>query len=149
MTDKDSLLEASVPDLSQPPVQATPGGHPIEIWISHVLRIGVTVAGAIILLGIIVFLVRGPVDGEPDSYHAVTGGGGHSLAVGWDDIWQGVTAGHGLAIVQLGLLVLVLTPLMRVGMTVILFVAQRDRPFIIVTAIVFIILVLGFLGLDG
>ncbi len=146
MADKDSILEASVPNLSQPPVAHTPGGHPIEIWISYVLRIGVTVAGAIILIGVLVFLIRGPVAGEPGSYHAVTGGGGHSIAISWEDVWNGVKAGQGLAIVQLGLLVLVLTPLMRVGMTVILFLAERDIPFIVVTTIVFIILVIGFLG---
>lgn len=125
-----------------------PGGHPIEIYISYVLRIGVTVAAAIIIAGVLVFLIRGPVATEPTSYHAITGGGGHSVATSWTDIFSGIGHGQGLAIVRLGLLVLILTPMMRVGMTVILFAAERDHAFIVLTIIVFIVLVFGFLGID-
>ncbi len=121
--------------------------HPMEIRISYVLRFGVLLAGAIILVGLALFVVEGPSGTEPRSLHQVLTGG--ALIVHPSAIVQGVTAGNPIAIIQLGVLALILTPMMRVAMTVILFSAQREWLFVAITTTVLAILVLGLIGVGA
>ncbi|CAN0468679.1 unnamed protein product, partial [Phaeothamnion confervicola] len=51
------------------------------------------------------------------------------------------------AIIQAGLLILLLTPVTRVALTLLLFLRDRDRIFAIITAVVLTILLLGFFGI--
>lgn len=124
-----------------------PAAHPMESWISYVLRIGVLLAGAIILVGLALFVVEGPSGTEPTSLHAVLTGGALSVHPG--GIARGVTSGDPIAIIQLGVLALILTPMMRVAMTVILFSAQREWLFVAITTTVLAILVLGLIGVGA
>ncbi|HEX5501536.1 MAG TPA: DUF1634 domain-containing protein [Thermomicrobiales bacterium] len=126
-----------------------PGGHPMELWISYVLRTGVLTAGAIILVGLAWFLVGGAHGAGPASLDALIGGGGHTLAVSPATIARDIAAGDPIAVIQLGVLALILTPLIRVGMTAVLFLLERDRVFTIVTAIVFAILIIGLVGVGS
>ncbi len=126
------------------PAQA-PGGHPLEIWISYVLRIGVSIAGVIIFCGLLLFIARGPGAAEPHTLHQVLHPKAVSLSPG--DIFRGLSHGRGLALVNLGLLALILTPVIRVAMTVALFLAQRDRIFVAITATVLVVLILGLAGI--
>lgn len=121
--------------------------HPMEIWISYVLRIGVLLAGAIILVGLALFVVEGPSGTEPRSLHAVLSGG--ALTVHPSAIVHGVTSGNPIAIIHLGVLALILTPMMRVAMTVILFSAQREWLFVAITTTVLAILVMGLIGVGA
>lgn len=129
--------------------EVSPGGHPIEIWISYVLRAGVLVAGAIILAGLLLFSLRGAPAGGPHSLNDIIGSGGHTSMVSPRSIVQGITAGSALAVIQLGVLVLILTPLMRVAMTVLLFTVLRDHRFTVITLIVLVVLVLGLIGVGS
>ncbi|HVX30224.1 MAG TPA: DUF1634 domain-containing protein [Nitrolancea sp.] len=127
-----------------------PGGHPMELYISYVLRIGVMIAGTIILLGMILYLAGiGASAGNPQQLHDVIGNGGHSMPVNPSSILRGVASGNGSAIIQLGVLALILTPMTRVAMTAVLFIAQRDRLFVVITSVVFLVLVLGLLGVGS
>jgi len=121
--------------------------HPMEIWISYVLRIGVLVAGTIILIGTGWFLLAGPRPGEPTSLAQVLGG--QATAVRPGAIIAGIREGDPLAIIQLGVLALILTPITRVAMTVVLFAVQGDRIFIAITSVVLLVLVLGLLGVGA
>jgi uncharacterized membrane protein len=44
-----------------------------------------------------------------------------------------------------GLLLLILTPILRVAVSVLMFLLERDRPFVLITAAVLAALVLSFL----
>lgn len=116
----------------------------MEMWIGHVLRFGVVLAGAIILLGLVVFVVMGPDAGGPTSVHQLVHSGEISVRPG--GILRGVADGNATALIQLGVLALILTPIMRVAMSIALFSAQRDGAFVLITAIVLVVLVLGFIG---
>jgi len=140
-SDPEALAEAAVVATNEP----IPGGHPMEIWISYVLRIGVLTAGAIILVGLAWFLIAGSPSG-PKTLNDVIGSGGHGIVVSPRTIVSGIAAANPTAIIQLGVLVLILTPMMRVLMTVFLFFAQRDMIFVAVTVIVFAVLVFGLVG---
>jgi|SRR5579875_2088543 len=123
-----------------------PGGHPMEIWISYVLRIGVLLAGFIILVGVGMFLVNGAPNTH--SLNDVLGHGGHTVTVSPRTIANGIADGDAIAVIQLGVLVLILTPTMRVLMTVFLFMAQQDKAFVVITVIVFLVLIIGLIGVD-
>lgn len=127
-----------------------PSGHSMELHISSVLRIGVMIAATIILLGTILVLTGiGASDGNPKQLNDVIGNGGQAIPVSPSSILQGVAAGNAIAIIQLGVLALILTPMTRVAMTAALFVAQRDRIFVAITSVVFLVLVLGLIGIGS
>ena len=77
------------------------------------------------------------------------GGGGHSVATTWRDVLRGAVHGQALDVIRLGLLVLILTPTTRVAMTVGLFIAQRDRVFVVTTLIVLVVLIIGLIGVGS
>ena len=58
-------------------------------------------------------------------------------------IVRGAFAGQPLAIVQLGLVLLIATPVARVAFTLVAFVVQRDRTYVAITAIVLALLLFG------
>jgi uncharacterized membrane protein len=123
--------------------------HPMEVWISRVLRTGVLVAAGIILIGLALFLVRGPQAGEPATLQALIGDGGRTVPVSPAGLARDIGAGQPIAVIQAGLLVLILTPVVRVAMTLLLFLAARDRAFVAITGGVLAVLLLGLLGFGG
>jgi uncharacterized membrane protein len=64
----------------------------------------------------------------------------HSLA----DVVHGVAEFRGQAIVIVGLLLLISTPVMRVAFSIFAFVYERDRRYVIITSIVLALLILSF-----
>jgi uncharacterized membrane protein len=94
----------------------------VELWMGRVLQIGVAVAALIVFAGGIVYLVH--QGGErPDyrNFHDVapwlkTAGG----------IVQAVIDGHGRALIQLGVLLMIATPVMRVVFAVFAFALEKD-----------------------
>jgi uncharacterized membrane protein len=108
-----------------------------ELIISLVLRGGVLLAGAIIALGAVLFYAR---------YLAT---GGHAGPLTYPHTAVAVVAGLGrgdpLAVIVLGLLVLLLTPVLRVLVSVVTFAQERDWLYTGITLLVFCILLISFL----
>jgi uncharacterized membrane protein len=104
----------------------------LEKIVGHVLQIGVIAAASIVLLGGILFLGRyGSVSphydvfhGEPANLRSVSG------------IMKSVLSFHTRGLIQLGVLLLIATPIARVVFSIIAFALQRDRTYIFVTLIV-------------
>jgi uncharacterized membrane protein len=113
----------------------------VEITISVLLRVGVTLAAVIVIVGGIFYLVHNGHDvpddhifrGEPADLRQIPG------------VLDEVLTFHGRGIIQLGILLLILTPVARVAFSVFAFWQQRDRLYIIVTLIVLVILIHGLL----
>lgn len=114
----------------------------VEITISVLLRVGVTLAAAIVIVGGILYLIHNGHDtpqghifrGEPADLRQVPG------------VLHDVLALRGRGIIQLGILLLILTPVARVAFSVFAFWQQRDRLYIIITLIVLVILIHGLLA---
>lgn len=111
----------------------------VETAISKMLRIGVILAAVVIVTGLIQYLVTGdsgyPGDTYPTSFNAIV---------------SGLLAFKAAAVVQTGLLLLILTPVLRVFVSLFLFWAERDYRYVVITAVVFVILILSFaLGKAG
>ncbi len=108
----------------------------IENLVGIMLRTGVLLAAAIVLFGGILYLVHnhGP---RPDYSH-FTAEPAHLIA--FSGILHGVAALDPESIIMLGLLVLVATPVARVGMCIVGFLFERDHLYTVVSTIVLLIL---------
>ena len=118
------------------------GNRPMEFWISRVLLYGVLLAAAIILTGLTLFLLRGAIGGESLSGLVDQQKTGADLG----SILRGAGGLDGKSLIQLGLLVLILTPISRVAMSLFFFLRERDRVFVAITAVVLCVLLGGLIG---
>ncbi len=116
--------------------------HAMEHWISYVLRAGVIVSAVIILIGGAMFILRGPGPSDPNSMKQLLDGN-YVNRDSLSSIFRGLRRGRGTAFADVGLLVLIATPVIRVAMTALLFTLQKDWVFVVITSLVFVILVLG------
>jgi uncharacterized membrane protein len=118
----------------------------IEIIIGNLLRAGVIISSLTIIFGGFVYLLQHGRN-LPD-YHTFEGltGTFYSLPL----VLTGVIKGEGEHIIQLGVLILIATPLARVVFSIFGFIKEKDRLYIIITLLVLIIIVTSMLlGLNG
>jgi uncharacterized membrane protein len=109
------------------------------------LRTGVVLAAAIVFVGGVVFLSRHrlPVTnyrvfhGEPAEVRTISG------------IFHEALAFHGRGLIQLGLLVLIATPVARVAFSFFAFLYERDWTYVFVTVLVLGLLVYSLFGGHG
>jgi len=124
---------------------APPGGFDdqrIEIIIGTLLRTGVILAAVVVFAGAILFLLRhgheipnyATFHGEPERLKSFT----HILHCD--------AALSSRAIIQLGLLLLIATPVARVLFSAIAFAIERDYMYVIITLIVLGILLYSLFG---
>ena len=105
--------------------------------IGTLLQTGVILASTVVLMGGTIYLVRHGLDAphyrvfasEPASLRTLTG------------IVTGVLTLRGQGIIQLGLLLLIVTPVVRVAFAVAAFALERDRFYVGVTLMVLAILI--------
>jgi uncharacterized membrane protein len=116
--------------------------YSIEVILGYVLRIGVILSAAIVLTGATIFIIRHGHDpanyrifrGEPSDYRTIPG------------VVRNALRGRGRGLIQLGLLVLIATPIARVVFSVAGFVLERDRLYVAFTLIVLTVLLYSLLG---
>jgi uncharacterized membrane protein len=60
------------------------------------------------------------------------------------EVFDGLRHGRGQAIVMIGLLILIATPVMRVAVSILGFVYERDAPYFLITVLVLTLLILSF-----
>jgi uncharacterized membrane protein len=112
--------------------------------IGRVLRISVAIAAALVLIGL-VLVVLDPGDvGRPS-----LGRAGEVPHVTPRTILDGIREGNGQAVIQLGLLVLIISPSVRVAITVLVFARERRRVLAGLAAFVLLILLLGLVGIGA
>ncbi|MFC6179830.1 DUF1634 domain-containing protein [Lactiplantibacillus daowaiensis] len=113
--------------------------HKVELIIGQILRIGVVISAIVIAIGIIMMLIQGtggyPNGVEPNSFKA---------------IFTGVAELKPYAVMMLGLFLLILTPTLRVAVSIYAFAVEKDHLYVWITTIVLIILIIasiiGYLG---
>lgn len=124
----------------------------MELVISYVLRVGVLLSAAVILLGILRFAQTsstGYASVQPHqlseilAYHKHAGPGYFPTspsAVMWDAF-----AGKPYAIIGLGMLLLISTPVVRVALSVLFFLLKEDWLYVGITTFVLAVLLLSLL----
>lgn len=142
-----SQSSATTTTMQNTPEPPETGSNSMELWVSYTLRIGVSLAGLVILFGVILYVIQGSSGaGHLQSLDDLKPGKNNTIDVSWSSIGKGLKDFESIAIIQLGLLILLLTPVTRVALTLLLFLRTRDRIFAIITAVVLTILLLGFFG---
>ncbi|MBP5972191.1 MAG: DUF1634 domain-containing protein [Brasilonema angustatum HA4187-MV1] len=114
----------------------------VEILVGNLLRYGVLLATAIVLLGGVLYLIYHGKEapnyqifrGEPPAFSSPEG------------VANSVLSGRRRGIIQLGLLLLIATPVARVAFSLLAFMRQRDITYIILTVIVLTGLIISFIG---
>jgi uncharacterized membrane protein len=114
----------------------------IENSVGNLLRAGVSLSAFVVMFGAVIYLARhgrSPADyrvfhGEPTDLKSLPG------------ILHSAFTFHGQGIIQLGLVLLIATPVARVAFAIWGFAAEHDRLYMIFTGIVLIVLLYSLLG---
>lgn len=105
-----------------------------ELFISSSLRVGVYLSAVVILIGMIMFFTTGssgyPVDQFPTTVRAILSG----------TIYLKPSA-----MISLGLLLLIATPVFRVAASVLLFLFEKDYLYTVITLFVLCVLIISFM----
>jgi uncharacterized membrane protein len=114
----------------------------IEIIIGMLLRTGVILAAAVVSVGAILYLVQ---NGRNTTHYASFHSEPERLKSP-SDIFHGAIALDPREIIQLGLLLLIATPVARVIFSAIAFAIERDYMYVVITLIVLGILLYSLFG---
>jgi uncharacterized membrane protein len=111
----------------------------MDIIMGRLLQAGVLLASTIVLIGGILYLRAHAHD--PANYRTFPA---HSATLYSPiHLFHLLTAGDPAAIIQLGILLLIATPVARVLFAIIGFTIERDRLYILISLIVFTVLMIG------
>ncbi len=107
-----------------------------ELILGNLLRIGVISAGTIVLIGAVLFFIRH--GNEIPNYHNFKF---DSLNVNDpSELFNELFALKSIAIMKLGILILIATPVLRVIVSVIAFLYEKDYMYVMFTLIVLAVL---------
>lgn len=114
----------------------------IEQIVGDLLRVGVLIATAVVTLGAVIYLAHHGTEqpeyrwfhGEPPDLRGLAGI--VDVALDW----------RGRGLIQLGLLILLATPVARVLFSIVAFAMQRDGLYVAITAMVLIVLLYSIVG---
>ncbi len=116
--------------------------HRVEAVIGDLLRAGVILAGMIILAGGILYVVHyghtpvhyGAFDANRAQLHSIV------------PVIKGTLHLDARAVIQLGLLLLIATPIARVVFSIVAFAMERDWTYVWITVVVLSILMFSLFG---
>ena len=114
----------------------------MDVVIGNLLRYGVLLSALVVLFGGVLYLARhghSPTDyrvfrGEPSELRNVGG------------IVRDAFEFSGRGVIQLGLLLLIATPVARVAFSIFGFAAEHDRMYVVVASIVLLVLAYSLIG---
>ncbi len=114
----------------------------VDEIIALILRTGVICSSLLVFLGGILFLVNHSSEtpnykvfwGEPSDLRHISG------------ILEDALEFRPRGMIQFGILLLIATPVMRVVFTVLAFALQKDKTYVVITLLVFVILMFSLTG---
>ncbi|WP_341528445.1 DUF1634 domain-containing protein [Nostoc sp. UHCC 0302] len=113
-----------------------------EILISNLLKYGVILATAVVFIGGVLYLIRH--GSETPNYQIFRSE--PSYFRNPEAVATAAFSGRRRGIIQLGLLLLIITPVARVAFSLVAFMRQRDSTYIVVTLIVLAGLLISLSG---
>jgi uncharacterized membrane protein len=116
--------------------------YDMQQLIGRVLRYGVLVSGIVAIIGGIWYLYQHGsgtphytvFNGEPAGYTSLTG------------ILKGLGEGSAKEIIQLGVVILIATPILRIGFSLLAFILEKDKLYVLITVIVLSIILFSMFG---
>jgi uncharacterized membrane protein len=140
------MTALKLPQTAQPP-SGPPQPQPwsdrrLEVILGNLLRTGVLLSAAVVLAGACVYLSRHAHEaanyrvfqGEPSEFRTISG------------VIRSVFNGRGRGLIQLGLLLLIATPIARVAFSIVGFAMERDWMYVGFTVVVLAVLLYSLLG---
>lgn len=112
--------------------------HNIETWVGYMLRYGVLLAAMVVLIGGALYLKQAMRHGLPDYAHFRAGA--VKLRT-FGEIASHLRAHDPNAVIQVGLLLLILTPVARVAMCMVGFALEKNRLYVAVSSTVMAVLI--------
>lgn len=114
----------------------------IEQTVGNLLRAGVVLSATVVVVGAVLFLARH--GGQPPHYTTFRGEPANLCHVG--GILTEALAGRAHALIQLGLLLLIATPVARVAFSVVGFALEKDHAYVLITLVVLGVLTFSLAG---
>lgn len=115
----------------------------VALVLGRLLQAGVVVAASVVLLGGLRYLAK--YGATERHYRTFTGEPADLSHVG--GIVRAALDLRGRGLIQLGVLLLIATPVARVAVSLVAFLRQRDRTYALVTAFVLLVLLASLSGL--
>jgi len=103
--------------------------HQIDRWIRAVLVWGMILSVTVMVLGLLMY--------------AASPTGHQEVPLSLPEIVSGIAQGNPIAVIDLGILLLIATPLTRVLTALAVFIADRDRRFVAVSLLVLAVIALA------
>jgi uncharacterized membrane protein len=112
----------------------------MEITISRMLRAGVSMAAAVVLLGGALYLLQ--AHGAVPDYRHFHGAANPADRIA--PVFAGIRHRDSRSLIRLGILLLIATPIMRVAYCVAGFAAQKDKLYVVISCTVLGVLLYSF-----
>ena len=105
----------------------------VQLIIGKILRLGVMISATVMIIGLVLLIVKG------------NGGYPHNaFPTDFTQIWAGIAELKPYAIMMLGIFLLILTPVLRVVVSIYSFYREGDSLYVWITTIVLVILGISF-----
>jgi uncharacterized membrane protein len=108
--------------------------------VGNLLRLGVILSVITSLIGFIKLFTEGFK--MPKKYTSLNMGSSSEKI--WGQFWDSLCKGEGMAIIQLGILLLIFTPLMRIIFALIGYLKEKDYVYVVISSIVLAIMAVSF-----
>ncbi|WP_267401561.1 MULTISPECIES: DUF1634 domain-containing protein [unclassified Chryseobacterium] len=108
--------------------------------VGNLLRLGVILSVVTSLIGFVKLFMEGFKMPKKYSSLAI----GNSSDKVWGHFWNSLCKGEGSAIIQLGILLLIFTPLMRIIFALIGYLKEKDYVYVVISSIVLAIMAISF-----
>jgi uncharacterized membrane protein len=135
---------------SIPPILRHRSLRQIEKLMSDLLRLGVFISVVFLLVGILITFIRHPdyMTDKNALTHLTRPGSAFPRRI--STLIDELSLFRGRAVMTVGLLALILTPVLRVAVSIAAFAVKRDWRFVLITSLVLIVLLISvFLGKTG
>lgn len=119
----------------------------IQQLIGNTLRWGVILACLLATIGGVYYLMQHGLDPVPDYRHFdAPSAAAQTNYTTLGGLWQGILHGDAASCVQVGVIVLILTPIARVVLSLFDFIVEQDWLYVSITAIVLAVIISNSLG---
>ncbi|KRN89573.1 DUF1634 domain-containing protein [Ligilactobacillus ceti] len=108
--------------------------HDVEIVIGQIMRVGVIIAATFMIIGFIILLIT-HTGGYPGNHFPTT----------LKAIFTGLFHGKAYAFMMFGIFCLILTPVLRVIISIYAFLKEKDYLYVGITTLVLVILIISFI----
>lgn len=120
----------------------------VEVTIAYILRIGVAISMGVVTISLMTLLIHDLLSGGHLIHTPYTDVFTHPSVTldprSFGQLWQGLVTGNLFSWMSLGLLLLILTPVVRVLVSIYAFIKEKDRLYTFITSFVLGVLLLSF-----